>query len=168
MRLQQQFGIVLPVSPRRAAGKDLSLLGIGPDSWLAFRDRADDNWVALLREDLGGLASVCDQSDAYSVLRISGRHVREVLSRLIPIDVHSRVFDVGHVAATQAGHIGTTLWRLDDESDGSPVFEIAVSRSYVASFRCALIDNVRALAAGLAGVADDPPRVRVGAARARS
>ena len=138
-RLQERFGIVLPEGPRLAAGKNLSLLGVGPGSWLAMREPADPALITQFRGELGGLASVCDQSDAYAVQRISGPNVRGLLGKLIPIDVHARAFKIGDVAVTQASHIGVALWRRADDPDGSSVFEIAVYRSYAASFRRALV-----------------------------
>ena len=138
-RLQERFGIALPEGPRLAAGKNLSLLGVGPGSWLALREPADPALITQLRAELDGLASACDQGDAYAVQRISGPKVRDLLGTLIPIDVHARAFRIGDVAVTQASHIGVVLWRDIDDPDGSPVFEIAVHRSYAASFRRALV-----------------------------
>jgi sarcosine oxidase subunit gamma len=86
------------------------------------------------------VASVSDQSDGYTLIRLSGACVRDTLAKLIPIDVHARAFQAGQVASTVAAHIGVTLWRLPDESDQAPVFELLMFRSLTRSFWHALAE----------------------------
>jgi sarcosine oxidase subunit gamma len=133
-RLQALHGLALPQGPRRVRVAGLSLAGTGPGAWLATHGTAGNSFAASLTETIGDLASVSDQSDGYAVLRLSGPRVREALCKLVPIDLHSRVFGVGDVAGTIAGHVNVTLWRLEDGTDASPVFEIALYRSYAGSF----------------------------------
>jgi sarcosine oxidase subunit gamma len=90
-------------------------------------------WIAALKSAVGDTASVVDQSDAYGVLRLTGPKLRETLAKLVPLDLHPRVFKVGDVAATVAAHIGVSLWRLEDDADSQPTFELAVARSMAAS-----------------------------------
>jgi methylglutamate dehydrogenase subunit D len=137
-QFQAQFGISLPNMPRRVASGDVAVLGLGPDTWLATREQAGNELAAALKPLLPDSASICDQSDAYIALRLSGAGVRETLAKLIPIDLHPRVFAVGQVAETIAAHMGVLLWRLGDAADGSPVFELAVPRSMSVSFCNAL------------------------------
>jgi len=47
---------------------------------------------------------------------------------------------VGDVAETIAGHVGILFWRLDDAA-GSPVFDVAVARSFSVSLRHALVQS---------------------------
>jgi sarcosine oxidase subunit gamma len=140
-RLREQFDAELPQGPCRAAAGDLALAGIGPDAWLATFEQGGNGLAVALRQVIGDLASVSDQSDGYAVLRLAGPKVRDTLGKLIPVDVHSRAFGIGAVAVTTAGHIGATLWRLEDQADGSPIFEIAVSRSMTASLWHALSES---------------------------
>jgi sarcosine oxidase subunit gamma len=56
------------------------------------------------------------------------------LAKILPIDLDERAFEPGKVASTAASHVGTTLWRLEDAADGSPVFEIVMFRSFAGSF----------------------------------
>lgn len=140
-RVQEHFRLELPQGPHRAAAGDLALAGTGPGSWLATCEHGGNAFAIHLREKIGDLASVSDQSDGYAVLRVSGPRIRDTLSKMVPVDVHPRVFRIGNVAATVAAHIGATLWRLDDSKDGSPVFEIAVFRSLAASFWHALSES---------------------------
>jgi sarcosine oxidase subunit gamma len=84
------------------------------------------------------MASVTDYADSYVTLRFSGSGVRDLLCRLLPVDVHPRAFGIGCLAVTEAARIGATVWRLEDEVDGAPVFEIAVVRSMAECFRHAI------------------------------
>jgi sarcosine oxidase subunit gamma len=120
-RLKESFG-------------DVSFMATGPDTWLAVRAEGGNAFASALREAMGDLASIVDQSDGLAVVRVSGPMVRDVLCKLFAIDLDARVFKPGDVAVTPAGHIGATLWRLEDEPDGSATFEIAVHRSFAASF----------------------------------
>lgn len=138
LRMREHFHVDLPQGPRRSALSGLAIAGTGPGAWLATSENGGGSFAAQLRDKVGDLASVTDQSDGYAVLRLSGFKVRETLGKLIPIDLHPRAFQVGHVAVTIAAHIGVTLWRVDDRDDGAPVFEIAAFRSFASSLWHAL------------------------------
>lgn len=137
-RVRERCGIELPHGSYRSEAHGIAFAGTGPQAWLAESESEDKGFVVSLREELGPLASVSEQSDAYAVLRLSGPKVRDTLAKLIPIDLHARAFKPGDVAATVAAHIGVLLWRLDDAPDGMPQFDIAVFRSLAASFWHAL------------------------------
>jgi sarcosine oxidase subunit gamma len=140
--------IELPHGPRRAAAGDLALIGTGPETWLATHERGSDGLAHAL-DPLRSSAAVVDQGSGYAVLRVSGSKARDALAKLIPIDLHPRVFAVGAAASTVAAHLGVTLWRLDDGPEGA-TFEIAMYRSYAASFWHALSEGAAefGLAAG--------------------
>jgi methylglutamate dehydrogenase subunit D len=140
-RLREQVQIDLPQGPLRTSAGGFALMGTGPGAWLATKEQGGNAFAASIAEMLGDLASISDQSDGYAVLRLSGPKVRDTLSKLVPVDVHPLAFRIGAVATTVAAHIDATLWRLDDRSDGSPIFEIAVFRSLVASFGRALSES---------------------------
>jgi heterotetrameric sarcosine oxidase gamma subunit len=151
---QVQFGLALPDSPRRVSAQDVAVVGLGPGAWLATHETAGNDWARQLESVLGASASISDQSDSYVLLRLQGFAVRETLAKLVPIDVHQRVFTPGQVAETVASHMGVILWRLEDDPQGAPVFELAVSRSIAASLFQALLaatpnsESVARLAAG--------------------
>jgi len=140
-RVREHLHIELPAGPYRAAAGEIALLGTGPGAWLATQEQGGNALATSLREKVGDLASISDQSDGYAVLRLSGPKVLNTLAKLVPLDVHPRAFPVGTVAATVAAHIGATLWRLNDTADGSPVFEIAIFRSLAADFWQVLADS---------------------------
>ncbi len=131
-RVQARFGLVLPRGPQRAANDAAAFAGIGPDAWLAT-GASGDGFAASLRDALGDLAAISDQSGGSAVLRLSGKRVRDALAKGVAIDLHPRAFVPGDVAVTAAAHIGLTLWRLPDDAEGA-VFEVAVARSLAGSF----------------------------------
>jgi len=53
-----------------------------------------------------------------------------VLAKIVPIDLHPRVFQPGDTAVTGAAHIEVQLWQLDD----APTYEILLFRGFARSF----------------------------------
>jgi methylglutamate dehydrogenase subunit D len=135
------YGIDLIAGPRRAASGTIAFLGVGPATWLATQDDGGNGFTLSLKQAVGDAGSVADQTDSYVIHRMSGPRVRQTLAKGFPIDLHDDAFAPGDVAATIVAHIGAVLWRLDDLPDGLPVFEIAVFRSLVESFRRWLDDS---------------------------
>lgn len=135
---QVHFDLTLPNAPRRVSARDVAAVGLGPGTWLVTQERGGNDWARHLRSVLDDSASVSDQSDAYVILQLAGSDLREKLAKLVPIDLHERTFAPGHVAETIGSHLGVILWRLDDDPQGAPVFELAVSRSFSASLYHAL------------------------------
>lgn len=144
-RVRERFGVELPREPRRAAAEgvverthsaasDIAFAGTAPGAWLAIRDNGGADFAASLADSLAGLASVSDQSDGLTVVRLSGAKVRGMLCKLVPVDVHPRAFAINQVAVTIVAHMPVTMWRLADEANGSAIFEIATFRSFAASF----------------------------------
>jgi heterotetrameric sarcosine oxidase gamma subunit len=139
-QFQTHFNCALPTSPRRTCGNDIAVMGIGPGNWLAISENGGNDFASSLKPVLGPFAAISDQSDAYCVFRLMGPHLRAALRKLVPIDIHGRAFKVGDVAETIAGHVGILFWRLEDTA-GSPVFDIAVARSFSAGLRHALVQS---------------------------
>jgi heterotetrameric sarcosine oxidase gamma subunit len=140
-RIRECYGIELPRGNLRREAQRVAFAGLGPETWLATCEKGGNEFSASLREEIGALASISDQSDGYAVLRLTGTKIRDTLAKLIPIDVHPRAFKPGDVTSTVASHIGITLWRLDDAPDASSVFEIAVFRSLAGGFWHALAQS---------------------------
>jgi heterotetrameric sarcosine oxidase gamma subunit len=134
------LGVPAVDGPRWSNNGDLVLLGSGPGTWLALGEGPADH-AHRLQAGLGPLASVADQSGAYVILRISGPEARTVLQRGAPVDLHPATFGPGSVATTVIAHIGVVIRQLDDTA----AYEVAVFRSYAASFRHWLGQAVAAL-----------------------
>jgi len=150
--LRTNFGIAPPNAPRCVSRGDVTIGGIAPNAWIAVHTSAGNSFAESLRPLLGDRAAVADQSDAYSILRLTGPKVRETLAKLVPIDVHPRNFQVNDVAQTVCGYMSVTLWRLEDSMRGEPTFEIWVGRSLAGSLQ----EVIRHSAAGLGFVRQTP------------
>ncbi len=126
------FGIDLPGNPRRVENGKIAFLWAGPDQWLAVSREALD--PGALETRLAGLfarsASITEQSDGCTVIRIAGQRARDALAKGLPIDLHPRAFKPGDTALTLAAHIGLQIWQIDE----APTYEIAVFRGFAGSF----------------------------------
>ena len=139
------IGAALGVEPRDgpycSTGEGIALLGTGPGSWLAYAEAAPADWAAGLRDRLGRLASVSDQSGGYVIFRLSGPGARTVLRRGASIDFHPAAFAAGSVATTAIAHIGVVIHQVDD----APSYDILLFRSFAGSFRHWLGTTTRGL-----------------------
>ena len=153
-RIRTHFLITLPTGPACTSAGDVAFIGTGPGCWLVIRERGGHEFSASLRQITAPLASVSDQSGGYTVFRVGGRDIRQTLAKGFAIDLDPAVFRVGDAATTVASHIGATIWRREDDSDGWPVFDIAVFRSLAhsfwqwfsesgAEFGCALVEQAQ-------------------------
>ena len=130
-RVRAAFGLALRTGPHRASAGPVAFASAGPGHWLATaRGVEPRSFAAQLKRELTGVAFVTDLSDGRVILAVGGAKVREVLAKGIPLDLHPRAFALGDAAVTVAHHIGVQLWLIDD----APTFELAVHRSYAASF----------------------------------
>ncbi len=111
--VQAAFGLTLPSAGRWTQAGDLAALWVGPGHW----------WLAA------GHAALIDISDARAVLRIGGPAAPTILASLLPIDLHPRAFQPGHIANTVAAHIGVQIRQLDD----APTYDLSCLRSYAGS-----------------------------------
>jgi methylglutamate dehydrogenase subunit D len=132
-RILQRFSVELPGGPKWIHSSDIRFGGLGPGAWLAASEKEGSAFVEHLTGELGDVAAICNQSDAYAVLRITGPTVRDLLCRLFTVDLDADVFLCDELAVTMAAHIKVILWRLEDIGARS-AFEIAVPRSYAAGF----------------------------------
>jgi sarcosine oxidase subunit gamma len=122
------FGIALPPAGRWTQAGDLAALWVGPGHWWVQRERAGALF-AELAPVVGGDAALIDISDARAVLRISGAAAPTMLASLLPIDLHPRAFQPGHIANTVAAHIGVQIRQLDD----TPSYDLSCLRSFAGS-----------------------------------
>jgi methylglutamate dehydrogenase subunit D len=128
--IAKAFAIELPDGPRVAANGAVSFAGVGLHRWFAAAEHAaDTDFVARLQEQLAGLASITDQTDARVVLRLRGNRVRDVLAKGIPLDLHHSNFRTGDIASTLVAYIGVQIEQLDD----APTFQLMAFRSLAGS-----------------------------------
>jgi methylglutamate dehydrogenase subunit D len=129
--LREHAGLAVP-EPGCWVGDDaLALLWCAPGQFLAVGDVVAVQRVA---EALRGVALLVDLTEGRVVVRVAGPGVREVLARVVPLDLHPRIMRPGCAAATVAAHIGVQIWQLDD----SPSYDLAGSVSFSGSLLRAL------------------------------
>ena len=146
---KRSFGIDLPETPRRVAGKGIEFLWAGPGQWLALSREAipAGEFETRLAAVFAGLASVAEQSDGRTVLRLAGPKARDVLAKGLPIDLHPRVFRPGDTALTVAALIGVQIWQVDDQ----PSYELAIFRGFARGFWHFLTESAAEYGCEIAG-----------------
>ncbi len=122
------LGSSLPTAANTAvAAEYCSVMWRGPDEWLVvlplerLRSLAANLEVALE----GQLVSVVDVTDAYSVIRLSGRNARDVISSGCSLNMNKAEFGAGHCAQSHFYKAGIILRFVDE----TPTFDVFVRRS---------------------------------------
>lgn len=75
-------------------------------------------------EGLSGVAAVVDQGDGIAAVLLEGPAARDVLARLVPLDLRDVAFAEGATARTLLNHMAVTLTRL-----GPAAYEVMAMRS---------------------------------------
>ncbi len=125
------LGVALPQTPRQIEVDGVRYLWAGPRSWLVC---ANDPDLAARFSSYAHLAAITEQADGHALFAVGGSNARQILAKLIPIDLHESAFPQDAVALTLAGHIAVKLWREDDE------FVLACFRSFGAALWYALTE----------------------------
>ncbi|MDX8493128.1 sarcosine oxidase subunit gamma family protein [Mesorhizobium sp. VK22B] len=127
------FGVEPPSTPGTAAGRYATLIWSGPDQFIAFSARSEENHFSKLSDAFAGVASLSDQSDGRCLIRIGGPRVRQALAKFCSLDLDDRAFPSGAAATTSIDHTATNIWREVDGADGHAVFHILVFTSFADS-----------------------------------
>lgn len=67
-------------------------------------------------------AAMTDQTDAWACVVLEGEAARDVLARLVPIDLRPDVFKTGHAARTLLMHLNVVLMRTGADRYGIMAF----------------------------------------------
>jgi sarcosine oxidase subunit gamma len=145
--LQAVTGRTLPIRAGEAdLGRRCAVLWLGPDEWAILS--APGTAEQIVQELSQALApyhhQVVDVSDYDTVLTLRGSHARDLLAKLITIDLHPRFFARGNGVATLCGK--AQIWlicREDETSAREPLFEIVVRRSMADYLWCLIADAGR-------------------------
>ena len=136
--MQSVLGASVPVKPNTVAqASEYDILWLGPDEWLV---RSIEPRVAQLEAKLGAafsglFAAAVDIGSGYTVLEASGTHVRDVLARGCPLDLHPNVLARGQCAQSHYFKASIVLVPL-----GSDSYEIVVRRSFADYFCRIMLD----------------------------
>lgn len=132
------LGLALPLQPcTSVASASLRLVWAGPDDWFVIG--APGQTEALASALRSALASthhaVTDVGSGYTVLRLAGPAVRDVLAQGCPLDLHPRAFGPDAAAGSVFFKASVWLWRIGEAPDG---FEMLVRRSFTGYVRLLL------------------------------
>ena len=111
-------GLSIPAMGQSTRSSDASvtLWRLQKNQVLAYFAYESDDAEANLAERFDAPAYYTDQSDTWSMIRVSGERSLEVLERICPIDLDPNIFTLGSVSRTVMEHIGTIIFRDGDDS----------------------------------------------------
>lgn len=132
--LKDAHGMAAP-APNRATGKSGSrAIWFGREQVLLAGPSPD---AALAQH-----AALTDQSDAWAIIRVDGDAARDVLARLVPVDLRPAHFKRGHTARTLIMHMNGSVTRV-----GENTYILMVFRSMAATLVHDLKSAMEAVAA---------------------
>ncbi|MEZ5478039.1 MAG: sarcosine oxidase subunit gamma family protein [Thiolinea sp.] len=99
-----------PVGTSVLNDEGVRLLGLQPDQWWVLAAATEGaSPLGPWREQLGAVAHMTDQSDAWVMLRVSGAQSRKALERICMLDLHPANFGPGKASRTLMEHLGVVL-----------------------------------------------------------
>jgi sarcosine oxidase subunit gamma len=116
--MTKSCGLVLPEMEHSTQSNDssITLWRLQKNQVLAYFSYEGNDAEVNIANRLNAPAYYTDQSDTWAMIRVSGPRSRDVLERICPIDISKNVFSVGNVSRTIMEHIGTIIYRDDDDS----------------------------------------------------
>ncbi len=116
--IKKSCGLLLPEMGRSTQSKDssITLWRLQKNQVLAYFSYEKNDAETNIANKFNAPAFYTDQSDTWVMIRVSGTRSRDVLERICPIDLSKNVFSVGNVSRTIMEHIGTIIYRDDDDS----------------------------------------------------
>ena len=132
------FGKAPPEKPQAVEAERSLLIWSGPDQFLVLAARGAA--VERARTAFAGTASLSEQSDGRSLIRISGARARDMLAKVCSLDLHPAVYPVGTAAATSIDHTSVNLWR-GEHANGEAVFYLLVFATFAESLWRTLLDS---------------------------
>lgn len=131
-------GVHPPEKPNEVTSREQTqILHVSPHRWLLVMPTASSqNVVSALCARMGSeLAAVVEISAALRCFRISGPLSRDVLAKLLPIDLAEAAFPAGRCAQGAIGGVGVLT-----RTAGDGVFELSVGRSFAQHVWEVLVD----------------------------
>ncbi len=99
----------------------VTMYWLGPDEWLIVTpDESREAHRARLAPGARGQhAAFTDVSGGQTALHLHGRHVRDVLAKGCPIDLHPRVFGIGQCAQSHLGKAPVLIGQIEGSRTSS-------------------------------------------------
>ncbi|WP_299657098.1 sarcosine oxidase subunit gamma [uncultured Tateyamaria sp.] len=111
-------GVDMPGAGQAHVADDRGLCWMSPDELLVlcpYDDVAAN--TETMQSHLGDLHSLCvDVSDARAVFDLSGPHAREVLAKLVPVDMAPDQFTPGMFRRTRMAQVPAAFWMHDSDT----------------------------------------------------
>ncbi len=136
----REYGAAAPATPLTVVANGALLIWSGPDQFLVLSARDAGSAPERAGRAFAGAASLAEQSDGRSLVRIAGARARDMLAKVCSLDLHPSAFPVGGGAATSIDHTPVTLWRGED-AGGAPVFNLLVFGTFAESLWHTLLDS---------------------------
>ena len=114
------LGMILPKEPCSTSTKEkITCMWLGPNEWLLVsnetvtKESNDYELEQLLFDDISktNLGSVTNVSDHYTIFKLTGSNIFEVLSKGCPFDFNSESFGGNKVVQTILNHVDVTIHR---------------------------------------------------------
>ena len=139
------LGVPLPLSPNTFnEASDIRILWLGPDEWLVVAPSANIHLFEKINWAWTGLHhSVTDITGGQTVVRIKGERARQLLNQGCTLDLHHRVFKVGHCAQSLLAHVPVLISGCTDNENGTFRFDLVVRRSDADHVARWLVDAAR-------------------------
>lgn len=129
--VRNELGLDLPRMPKYVSRGPVAFVWAGVGQWITIEEGVDGPTLERrLQSSFADAASLVDQSDGRTVIRVSGPQAREALSKGVLIDLHPSAFQPGDAAVTVVAHINVHFWQVD----AAPTYEFAVFRSFAVAF----------------------------------
>lgn len=127
-QVAQHIGVAQAPGPRcvvegNVAGERVALLRVEPLKWWVIGGDGSARLPTLSPAQ----GTTLDLSHARTHIRIAGPNARDLLNRLIPLDLRPPSFPTDRVATTMLHDLGITLWH------SAPGFELFIPRGFARS-----------------------------------
>lgn len=136
--IDSAFGLDLPEPGDSVTTGTHRLVWMGTDQMMLVFENDAPLAEPGVRAALEGACYTTSQTDGWVILSVSGTGTREALSRICPIDLHERAFQIGNATRTTMEHMGAMVLRDGDES-----FLLFSASSSAKSFLKAVEDSIR-------------------------
>ena len=116
--IKKSCGLSIPKMEQSTKSLDssITLWRLQNSQVLAYFSYDGDDSESYLKSKFNASAYFTDQSDTWAMIRVKGPKSRDVLERICPINIDKDVFSVGNVSRTVMEHIGTIIFRDEDDS----------------------------------------------------
>ncbi len=113
------------------------ILAMQTEQYFILFDYKDDQAVEYLKTKINDVSYLCDQSDSWVMLNVSGELSRTALERICPIDLHPESFPEGSVSRTAMEHLAVIIFHQQENN-----FLLMSPRSSARSFLHAITQSI--------------------------